>query len=250
MTEGLVSVVMPAYNCGSFLPETVASVQRQTYQNWELWIVDDCSSDDTRQVVQRLSEGDSRIHYECLPTNSGPAVARNRAMELAQGEFIAFLDSDDLWLPEKLEKQLRFMRENGYPFVCCAYEQIDEDGKPLGKTLRALPKTDYHRLLLDCPVGNSTVLYSVKALGKFTVPNIRKRNDDALWLKMLRQTPYIYGQAEVLAQYRIRSGSVSSNKLELVKYHWQLYRQIEGLSIFTSAFHVCWWGVIKLLHIK
>lgn len=250
MIEGLVSIVMPAYNCAKFLPETIASVQKQTYENWELRIVDDCSTDDTRQVVQRIGEKDSRVKYCCLAQNSGPAAARTRAMELAEGEYIAFLDSDDLWLPEKLEKQLRFMRENGYAFVCCDYEQVDEDGKPLGKVVRTIPKTDYRRLLLDCPVGNSTVVYSVKALGKFSVPDIRKRNDDALWLKMLKQTPFIYGQAEVLAQYRLRRGSVSEKKLDLVKYHWILYRQIEGLNVFTSAFHVCWWGVIKLLHLK
>ena len=163
---------------------------------------------------------------------------------------MAFCDSDDLWYPEKLEKQLRFMQQNGYAFTCTMYEQIDEDGALTGRQIRVVKKTDYNRLLLDCPVGNSTVMYSVRAMGKFQVPNIRKRNDDALWLTMLKKEKYIYGMPEVLMRYRIRHNSISSNKWSLVRYHWQLYRDIEHLSVLRSAFHVCVWGLIKLFHIK
>lgn len=127
---------------------------------------------------------------------------------------------------------------------------MDESGAPTGKTIKSIPKTNYHRLLLDCPVGNSSVVYDVEKMGKFEVPNIRKRNDDALWLQMLKKEAYIWGMPEVLMKYRIRKNSISSNKLKVVKYHWILYREIEHLSVARSAFHICYWGIIKILHIK
>ena len=250
MIEGLVSIITPTYNCGRFIAETIATAQAQTYTNWEMIIVDDCSTDDTKQVVDAIAAQDQRIHYHCLEQNSGAAVARTKAMELAQGEYMAFLDSDDLWMPEKLERQLAFMKENGYAFSCTAYEQIDEQSKSLDRVIHTVTKTDYNRLLLDCPVGNSTVMYHVAAMGKFQVPNIRKRNDDALWLQMLKKEKYIWGMDEVLMRYRIRSNSISSNKLAVVKYHWILYRDIEHLSIPRSIFHICWWAMLKLLRIK
>lgn len=250
MIEGLVSVIMPTYNCGQYIIETIRSIQEQTYKNWEIEIVDDCSTDDTKEVLQLLLDADQRIHYFCLEQNSGAAVARTEAMRRARGEYMAFCDSDDLWMPDKLEKQLQFMRENGYAFSCTAYRQIDENGNSLDRVIKTVPKTNYNRLLLDCPVGNSTVMYSVKAMGKFEVPNIRKRNDDALWLQMLKKEKYIYGMPDVLMQYRIRSNSISSNKLKVVKYHWILYREIEHLSVPRSVFHICVWGAIKVLHIK
>ncbi len=250
MTKDLVSIIMPTYNCGRFIEETVRSVQSQTYEKWEIVIVDDCSTDDTKAVVDALIDGDARIRYFCLEENSGAAVARTRAMELADGEFMAFLDSDDLWMPDKLEKQLAFMKENGYAFSCTAYEQIDEESNSLGRVIKTVKKTDYDRLLLDCPVGNSSVMYDVSKMGKFEVPNIRKRNDDALWLQMLKKEKYIYGMSEVLMRYRIRKNSISSNKLKVIKYHWILYREIEHLNVFRSAFHICYWCFLKLFRIK
>ena len=250
MKENLVSVIMPTYNCGKFIKETIKSVANQTYKNWELIIVDDCSKDNTEEIVNRYVERDSRIKYHRLETNQGAAVARTKAMKMARGSYMAFLDSDDLWKNDKLEKQINFMEENSYNFTCTAYEQIDENNNLLNKIIRPKIKADYNRILLDCPVGNSTVMYNVDKLGKFEVPNIRKRNDDALWLQILKKEKYIYGLNEILMQYRIRQNSISSNKLDLIKYHWQLYRQIEHLSIFRSVFHICWWGMIKVLHIK
>lgn len=250
MVDNLVSIIMPTYNCGKFIAETLDSVKAQTYQNWEVVIVDDCSTDNTKQIVDSYIVNDPRIKYHCLETNSGAAVARTKAMELATGQYIAFLDSDDLWTPDKLDKQLAFMKENGYAFSCTAYEQIDEEGKPLGKVIKTIKKTDYNRLLLDCPVGNSTVMYDVSKMGKFQVPNIRKRNDDALWLTMLKKEKYIYGMPDILMQYRIRANSISGNKLKVIKYHWILYREIEHLNVFRSAFHIGYWCLIKVLKIK
>ena len=248
MENELVSIIMPTYNCANFIGKTIESVLNQTYSNWELIIVDDCSKDNTEEVVKAFN--DSRIKYNKLENNSGAAIARTEAMKIASGTYMAFLDSDDLWKKDKLEKQLKFMKENNYNFTCTAYEQVNEAGEKLNKIIKTKKRADYNRILLDCPVGNSTVMYNVEKLGKFEVPNIRKRNDDCLWLQILKKEKYIYGMPEVLMEYRIRSNSISSNKFSLIKYHWQLYREIEHLSVFRSVFHICWWGVIKVLHIK
>jgi len=241
----LISIITPTYNCGQFIDETIKSVINQTYQNWEMIIVDDCSTDNTKEVVGRYLAKDSRIKYYILENNAGAAIARTKAMELAEGQYIAFLDSDDLWFKEKLGRQLSFMIENKYNFTCTAYEHINEQGTLLNKTVNAKIKTDYNGVLLSCPVGNSSVMYNAKVLGKFVVPNIRKRNDDALWLQILKKEKYIYGMNDVLMRYRVRSNSISSNKLELIKYHWILYREIEYLSIMRSVFHICWWVFLK-----
>ena len=250
LTNNLISVITPTYNCSKFIGRTIESVLAQSYKNWEMIIVDDCSTDDTRDIVAKYCEKDNRITYFCLKYNSGAAVARTKAMELANGDYMAFLDSDDLWTDDKLEKQLRYMNSNKINFSCTAYEQIDEDDKPLNKVIKTVKKTGYNRLLLDCPVGNSTVMYNVRNMGKFEVPNIRKRNDDALWLQMLKKEKYIYGLNDVLMKYRVRQNSISSNKLSLIKYHWILYRDIEHLNVFRSAFHICWWCMLKVFKIK
>ena len=250
MKKGLVSVITPTYNCEKFIGETIESVMEQTYQRWEMIIVDDCSTDHTKEVVEEYAKKDNRIKYHCLEKNSGAAVARTEAMKLAEGEYMAFLDSDDLWMKEKLHKQFAFMKKHDIAFSCTSYEQVDEEGKPLNKVIKTIPRTDYNRLLLDCPVGNSTVMYNVAKMGKFEVPDIRKRNDDALWLQMLKKEKYIYGMRSILMKYRIRKDSISSNKLKVIKYHWILYRDIEHLSVIRSLFHIWYWCVIKVLKIK
>ena len=136
-----VSIITPTYNCGDFIGETIQSVLKQTYQNWEMIIVDDASNDNTREIVEKYCEKDKRIKYYLLDQNSGAAVARTKAMELATGKYIAFLDSDDLWLPDKLEKQISFMEVNNYNFTCTAYEQVDEKGISLNKVIKTKPKT-------------------------------------------------------------------------------------------------------------
>lgn len=250
MSGKLVSIITPTYNCAMFIGRTIDSVLAQTYQNWEMIIVDDCSRDNTKEIVEKYMAKDERIKYYTLEHNSGAAVARTIAMKMAQGSYMAFLDSDDVWTPNKIERQLEWMSKNGYAFSCTSYEQIDEKDNLLGKKIKAVKKTNYNRLLLDCPVGNSTVMYDVEKMGKFEVPNIRKRNDDALWLTMLKKEKYIWGMSEVLMKYRIRQNSISSNKLSVIKYHWILYREIEHLSVIRSVFHICYWCFIKVLKIK
>lgn len=250
MTDGLVSIITPTYNCGKYIGETIESVINQTYTNWEMIIVDDCSKDNTKETVEEYSKKDSRIKYYCLEENPGAAVARTRAMQLAEGQYMAFLDSDDIWLSNKLECQIRFMKQEKHAFSCTAYEQIDEEGNSLGRIIKTVSRVDYNRLLLDCPVGNSTVMYDASVMGKFEVPNIRKRNDDALWLQMLKKEQYIWGMPDVLMRYRIRKNSISGNKLKVIKYHWILYREIEHLSVLRSVFHICWWCFLKVFRIK
>ena len=246
MEKGLISVITPTYNCAKFIEYTIESVRAQSYKQWEMIIVDDCSTDNTKKIIDKFIKEDNRIKYFCLENNSGAAIARTKAMELAKGEYMAFLDSDDIWPEDKLI----FMKQNGFSFTCTAYEQIDEDGNSLNRIIQTVSKADYNRVLLDCPVGNSTVMYNVEKMGKFEVPNIRKRNDDALWLQMLKKEKYIYGMNSVLMKYRIRQNSISSNKFKVIKYHWILYRDIEHLSIARSIFHIMYWCVIKLLKIK
>lgn len=246
--DDLISIITPTYNCGRFIGETIESVLQQSYKNWEMIIVDDCSKDNTEDIVKIYADNDKRIRYFKLENNSGAAIARTRAMNLAKGIYMAFLDSDDLWNPDKLEKQLGYMKKNGYAFTCTSYLQIDEDGKSLNKVIKSIPKTDYNRLLLDCPVGNSTVMYDINKLGKFKVPNIRKRNDDALWLQILKKEKYIYGIDEILMKYRVRQNSISSNKIQLIRYHWELYREIEHIGMLRSIFHIGYW-CLSLIHI-
>lgn len=247
--EGIpkVSVIMPTYNCGKYIAESVQSVCAQTMPDWELIIVDDCSTDNTQEILQPYLQKFPNIHYYKLEQNSGPAVARTAAIQKATGKYIAFLDSDDLWLPEKLEKQIAFMRKKDVVFSCTAYEIMDEKGKRLHTAWIPPEKTDYKKCVrLSDPIGNLTVMYDQEVLGKFAVPAIKKRNDFALWLQILKRTGYCAGYAEVLAVYRLgRKTSVSTNKLYLAKYHWQLYHKIEGMNVLASISAMMCWAFVK-----
>lgn len=184
-----------------------------------------------------------------MDINSGASVARSKSIELASGDYIAFLDSDDIWKSDKLEKQIEFMNKNDINFSCTSYEKVDESELMLPSVVKSLPKVNYKRILKDCPVGNSTVIYNVSKLGKFQVPDIRKRNDLALWLKILKKEEYIYGMPNVLTTYRVRASSLSRNKIGLIKYHWVLYRNVEQLSLLTSIYNIGYLCVVKFFHI-
>ena len=243
----LVSVIMPTYNCGKYIEQSIQSVIAQTVTDWEIQIVDDCSTDDTKEVLKPYLEMYSNIHYHRLQKNSGPAVARTECIKRAAGKYIAFLDSDDLWAPQKLEKQIAFMKESGAGFSAAAYALMDENGNDLHMICVPPAKTDYRKCIrLSNPLGNLTVIYDQEILGKFEVPEIKKRNDFALWLQILKKTEYCYGMEEVLGTYRLgRSGSVSSNKLAQIKYHWQLYHEIEKHNTMMSVFEIGCWAFVK-----
>ena len=244
----LVSVIMPAYRCADVIERSVGSVQAQTLGDWELLLVDDCSPDGTYEKALLLAKQDDRIHVFRTPGNSGPAVARNIALENARGRYAAFLDSDDRWLPEKLSRQIAFMREKNAAFSCTAYDRVAEDGTVL-QHVTPFEKADYNKVLYYAnPVGNSTAMIDREVLGALRVPMIRKRNDFALWLEALKITDYAYGMKECLAQYSVRESSVSSNKLDLVRYQWQLYREVEGLSLGKTLRAFAGLAYIKIAH--
>jgi len=231
----LVSVITPVYNSEKYISDNIKSVQAQTYSNWEHILVDDCSSDNSEALIKLFQEKDSRIKYHRLEKNSGAGIARNTAIELAQGKYIAFLDSDDLWHQEKLERQLDFMQKNEYHFTFTDYDTIDETGVKLSKIVKTKSKVTYEKALYKNPIGCLTVIYDCDFFGKQYMPSIRKRQDYGLWLKLLKKTNG-YGLNECLASYRTGNASISANKFDLLKYEWKLYREVEGLSWFKSSF--------------
>ena len=240
----LVSVIMPSYNTEKYIAESIRSVLAQTYENWELIIVDDCSSDHTDEIVAAFK--DDRICYIKNEQNCGAAISRNRAIDAAKGRYIAFLDSDDLWHPEKLERQLRFMQDTGAAFSFTAYDKIDGEGQKLPGISVPPAKADYKKFIrCSNPIGNLTVIYDAARLGKVMVPNISKRNDFALWLQILKKLDYGYGMKDILGSYRIRENSLSRNKLKLISHHFTLYRKIEGHGIIRSIYEVACWAVVK-----
>ena len=235
----LVSIITPLYNAESFIAETIQSILDQTYTNWEQIIVDDASSDRSLEVAESFAAKDGRIRIESLNENRGAAFCRNRATELANGDFIAFLDSDDLWHPEKLERQLAFMKANDCDVCYTSYLHIDEHGESLGKRIVAMPELSYEKQHRNNYIGNLTGLYSVVALGKVPSPSIRKRQDWAVWLEAIKRSGKpAKGLQEDLAFYRVRESSISSDKKKLVKYNYRFYKEHLGYSSLKSAWHL------------
>lgn len=245
----IISIITPSHNSAQFISETIQSVLTQSFSDWELIIVDDCSTDNSVDVIQSFVEQDSRIKLIQLSKNSGAAVARNSAIEAAQGRYIAFLDSDDLWLPDKLEKQLAFMQANNYPFTFAAYDKVDENGQVFGH-IGVPDKVAYSDLLKMCSIGCLTAMYDTQYFGKVTMPLIRKRQDLGLWLKLLKKTDYAYGFNETVAQYRVRSDSISANKFNAAKFTWHLYREVEGLNLLKASYYFSHYAVRSLLRTK
>jgi len=231
----LISIVTPVYNSEKYLAANITSVLAQTYKNWEHILVDDCSTDNSEALIRSFQESDNRIKYFKLSKNGGAGVARNKAIELAKGTYIAFLDSDDIWHPKKLEKQLNFMLKNGHHFTFTDYDVITEGGQKTSKLVKCKPYVTYKKALYKNPIGCLTVMYDVSFFGKQYMPSIRKRQDYALWLRLLKKTDG-YGLNEPLASYRTGNDSISANKLDLITYEWKIYREEEGLSWLKSAF--------------
>ncbi|MFD0863112.1 glycosyltransferase family 2 protein [Sungkyunkwania multivorans] len=234
----LVSVITPSYNSADFIAKTIDSVREQTHEHWEMIIVDDCSSDETVTIIKHYKNEDDRIKLIQLTKNSGAAVARNKGIEMAKGDYIAFLDADDLWKPHKLSKQVQFMQQNDIAVAYSAYEQIDEAGKPLNKTVHVLPKLSFEKLLSCNYIGNLTGIYDAKKLGKIYSPLIRKRQDWGLWLSCVEKAGGASGISESLAYYRIREGSISSNKIKLLKHNYNFYRKACNFGTFRSSFYL------------
>lgn len=212
-------------------------------------IVDDCSTDDSVEIIKSFMDQDSRIKLIQLSENLGAAVARNTAIEVAQGRYISFLDSDDLWLPDKLAKELKFMQQNKYPFIYAAYDKIDENEQVFGH-IGVPDRVSYSDLLKVCSIGCLTAMYDTKYFGKVYMPLIRKRQDLGLWLRLLKKTDYAYGLNETLAQYRVRTNSISANKANAAKFTWRLYRDVEGLNLVKASYYFSHYAVRGLLRTK
>ena len=238
MTQDLVSIIMPSYNCGQFVEETIRSVQDQTYQNWEIIFMDDCSTDDTVKLVSRLRETDSRIRLFQNKGNMGAALSRNNALQEAKGKWIAFLDSDDLWEPEKLEKQVRFMENNGYKFSYTCYSEMDGEGNDTGVIVSGPSKVTKTGMFAFCWPGCLTVMYDANEIGLLQIEDIKKNNDYAMWLKVCQKAD-CYLLPENLAKYRRgRSGSVSSHSIStMIKWHYKLFRDAEKMGVMPSLWH-------------
>ena len=248
--QELVSIIMPNYNSASFIKESIESVLAQTYEKWELIFVDDCSTDDSVKIIESLIADDKRIKLIKLAENSGPAVARNHAIKEAKGRYIAFLDSDDLWYPDKLSKQLSFMKEQDVPLSFTGYDRIDEQSSMVIDQLHVSFRVDYDELLKQNIIGCLTAMYDTQKLGKVYMPDILKRQDFALWLTILKKIPYAYGLDESLAYYRVRTASVSSNKILASKYNWKLYREVEKLPLHKAIYYFGWYTYKSILKYK
>lgn len=240
------TVVTPAYNSATFINTAIESVRVQSFPDWEMIVVDDCSGDNTVPIVEEYIKLDSRIRLIRLEQNSGAAVARNAAIRAAKGRYISFLDSDDRWLPHKLEAQLKFMRKNDAAFVFSAYKKIDESGQDVG--LLGVPDTvSYRDLLKSNYIGCLTAMYDNQKLGKVETPILRAQEDFGLWLRLLKQTPVAYGQNKVLALYTVRGGSVSSDKRTAAVNQWKVYREIEQLNLAVSCYYFAHYAIRGVL---
>ncbi|MBR3229939.1 MAG: glycosyltransferase family 2 protein [Bacilli bacterium] len=250
----LVSIITPVYNCEKLIEETIKSVINQTYSNWEMILVDDCTLDKSFLIIQKYMKKDNRIKYFKLKENSGAAVARNKALKESKGRFIAYLDADDKWKKNKLEKQVNFMLENNYAFTCTDYEKIDEKGNSL-KIVKIPKKVNYNLFLRNTIIQTVGVMVDTKITGKdiLYMPNIRRRQDAATWCQLLKSGYDCYEVPEVLSYYRVVSNSLSSNKLKAIKMNWYWYRKIEKLSLWKTCY--CFIGyafnaVKKRIYIK
>ena len=230
--SNLVSIITPSYNSSRFIEECIDSVLSQTHDNWELLIVDDCSSDNSCELIEKYN--DKRIALIELEKNVGAAEARNIAIRKAKGKYIAFLDADDLWMPTKLEKQIGFMLEKNIAFSFTSYESISEDGQQRYSIIKAYKKMTYYSYLKNTIIGCLTVIIDREKTGDFQMPNIRSSHDMALWLLLMKRGFDAFGLEENLGSYRVVSTSNTSNKLKAAFDVWEVYRKVERLGIFYS----------------
>jgi len=244
-----VSIITPLYNSENFISKTIESVLAQSYENWEMLIIDDCSNDNGVKIVKKYQENNDNIKLVQLSKNSGAAVARNEGIKLAKGRYIAFLDSDDLWHPEKLKKQISFMKKSDHAFTYTNYQKMSNSGNLTDVIVKSPPRLNYKKALHTNYIGCLTAIYDTEKLGKLYMPKIRKRQDYGLWLKILKKVDG-HGLNENLAYYRVRDNSVSANKFKLIKYNWRLYRDIENLSMLKSSYYIFYTIMIKLLKLK
>lgn len=242
MKEASISIVTPAYNAERFIAETIKSVQAQTCRDWEMLVADDCSEDRTRDVVRELAAEDERVKLITLERNSGPAMARQAAVNVARGRFVAFLDSDDLWLQEKLERQLDFMQSLGAALSFTAFRRMSADGSRLGRLMHVPPHLTYHQLLGNTAIATSTAMIDRGRTGPFRM--VKTYYDDfALWLEITRRGFAAFGLDEDLMRYRVLGGSVSRNKGRSALMVWRTYREVERLDLARASWSFACYAV-------
>lgn len=239
--EDLVSIITPSYNSQDFIEETIASVVAQTHQNWEMIVVDDASSDNTPNLLKKISEKEPRLRFHFLSTNSGPAVARNKAIELAKGKYLAFLDADDIWFPFHLKNSIASIKEKKIPFVFASYKRSNEKLEFVHSDFIVPEKVTYSDILKTNSISCLTAFVDISQLGKEKMPLIKKRQDMGLWLTYLKKIPFAYGIQECHAIYRIRENSLSRDKKKLIAYQWEFYRNVENLNMLQSIYYMLWW---------
>lgn len=239
----LVSVITPAWNSEAFIGETIRSVRSQTFQDWEMLVADDCSTDATASVVADIARTDPRVRLLRLPSKGGgPALARQTALRSATGRFVAFLDSDDLWMPRKLELQLNFMMQRRAALSYTAFRRMNADGTVLG-ALKTVPLSlSYNELLCNTAIACMTAMVDRDVSGPIEI-EIQPYEDFVLWLSILKRGHVAYGLNEDLARYRVREGSVSSKRVRSAGWVWHIYRQVEGISIPRAAWCLANFGV-------
>lgn len=238
MSNPLVSIIMPTFNSERFLKETIESILNQTYTNWELLITDDGSTDNTIKLIKDYQAFEKRIHLFTLSENSGAAIARNNGIKFSKGEYIAFLDSDDLWHPKKIEKQLHLMEINNSLFSHTSYELYDENSNALYIKSKCNKWIGFNELVKYNWIGTSTVIYNANLLDKHYMPDLRNRQDWALWINLIRKSEKALFVDEPLTKYTVRLNSISSNKAKLIKFHWVIYRKIVKYNILTSVLYL------------
>lgn len=237
-----VSVITPVYNASRFLQQTIESALSQTYPDMEIILVDDCSTDSSADIIHDLQKQYSQIVYHLQPRNMGAGVARNTALELATGRFVAFLDADDIWKPEKTALQLELMQEKESPFCFTAIEMIDENGAVIKKKRPVKEELDYNFLLHNTMIATSTVIIDRQRMGDFRMPIRRGGQDYATWLKLLRNGTVAVGINEALEQYRVSAGSLSSNKFKSIRQVWEIQTKDEEINKFIAAYNVIRFG--------
>lgn len=241
MNEPLVSIITPVYNAERFLSDTIKSVQNQTYKNWEILLIDDCSKDNSAQIIKEFQKYDNRIKYIKLKKNSGASVSRNEGIRNAKGRFIAFVDSDDVWKPEKLEIQIKYMLKENLGFTFTSYRYMKENGELTNKIAKAPSKINYNGLLKNTIIGCSTVVIDREIVDYFEMPLVRRGQDTATWLQILRKEKYAYGIEQDLVNYRLVGESLSSNKIIALKRTWNTYRNVEKLGLLKSSYVFCFY---------
>ena len=243
MKKDLVSIIVPVYNAERFLEETINTVLDQTYTNWELILVNDCSTDNSLKIINKYVKKDKRIKLHNNETNSRAAISRNNGIADSNGRYLCFLDADDKWDKEKLEKQIKFMKGQDCAFSFTSYEFADENGIPNGKKVHVPSKISYKQSLKNTTIWTSTVMFDMNILSKDDIymPNVPRGQDTATWWKVLKKIDYAYGLDDVLSFYRRSEGTLSSNKLVALKRTWNLYRNVEHMGLLSSSYNFCWY---------